>query len=484
MGGKSFRLGALSMLQTPHLPAKLARAARDRAGGVAVVFAIAVIPILALIGAAVDYGSLLSRRAKLQTGVDYAALAAAQAAAKTIAAGGNSWNGDGIQAAHTAFRANLSTESLQGLTIDLSETSGVVTASLRYAETVNSGVMAMLGAQASRIAVAATATSGATSASAGNYVDLHIVMDVSAPMGVGADIGDQQKMANDASVLNCTLACHTKSVHYSPIDSDTLAASRALGVRKRIDVVRDSVVAALTDVKTANPGGNVRVALYAMSNSLTTIFGLSSDLTSAVAIARSVDLTGEIYQGGSNISYSLQTLNGLVTASGTGVSAASPKTVVMLITGGVQNSNRIVACGRAATVDPRCSAHADATDTMKDPNWLGNISPSMSFPAIAGNPVIQPIDPSYCAPIKKKGARMLTLEVKYVIPTVGAGLPEARYDFIKTIAPNVAANMQSCASAATDSLSASDSAAIDSAIVKMIVAATPGGDVSTVHLTR
>src|SRR5690606_21345712 len=52
---------------------------QDRRGGVAVIFALALVPLLGFVGAAVDYARLASARQHIQQAVDAAALDAAKA---------------------------------------------------------------------------------------------------------------------------------------------------------------------------------------------------------------------------------------------------------------------------------------------------------------------------------------------------------------------------------------------------------------------
>src|SRR3712207_3151074 len=69
--------------EAPECPAPLGSAVhvfgRDTDGGVAVVFALALVPLVTMVGAAVDYSSLSSRRTMLQSVADAAALNGARA---------------------------------------------------------------------------------------------------------------------------------------------------------------------------------------------------------------------------------------------------------------------------------------------------------------------------------------------------------------------------------------------------------------------
>lgn len=459
------------------------RFARDARGAVAIVFSLALIPVMALLGAAIDYASLSSRRVQIRDAVDFAALSAAAAASAAVEAGGTTWQADALKAARDSLSVNLKGADANGLAVVATQQGSTITAQVSYTEVAATTFMKIVGVRAVTLAVSSEAVKGAAAASA-NYVDLHIVMDVSAAMGIGATAADQSLTAGAASTLNCALACHTKSVHYLPTDSDTLARAQALGAQTRIATLRKAVQDALAAAQATAKGNQLRVALYAMSNTLSTVHPLSAGLPGAATAAGAVEVTGAIGQGGSNISYALTQLNDLVATSGDGSSQKAAKQIVLLAASGVQNSNRIIACTSAATLDSRCTgANRSTTTTQKDPNWLGDYAPFQSFPAIAGNPVLQSIDPSYCAPLKAKGARVMTLTAEYVVPTVGGGLNDARLDFVTSLLPRVKANMAACASSAADARYARDAADIDKAIAAMVASAAPA-PAQALHLTR
>ena len=456
---------------------------RDDHGNVALIFSLSLVPILAVLGAAVDYATLVSRRTQMRAAADSAALTAATVASAAYAGGSASWKADAAKAARATFAAGLKNATTGALAVDAKIQGARVVVALSYDEKAETNFMKIVGAKTVALGVETEAVKGIVAGN-GDYVDLHIVMDVSAAMGIGATAGDQSTMAGADAALNCALACHTTSVHYAPRNSDTLAAVTALGVETRIDVMRKAVQDALAAARAKAPTGRFRVALYALSNTLRTVNGLTTDIAAAASAAGAVQLAGSIGEGGANLSYGLRQLDGLVAKSGDGASQASAKQIVLLVASGIQNSNKIIACSNAATINPACyGAFANATTTVMDSNWLGNVSPWKSFPEIAGAPVIQPIDPTYCAPLKAKGARMMTLEVEYVVPTVGDGVAEDRLAFIEDILPTVNANMKACASGAADAKWARDSGDVAKTIGSLVDSATPTPGLA-LHLTK
>lgn len=78
---------------------RLCRFRTDRKGAVALIFALAAVPTIAVVGAAIDYGRALNTKTKIQLALDASALFAASSQFKTDA--------ERIKAANDAFSANM-----------------------------------------------------------------------------------------------------------------------------------------------------------------------------------------------------------------------------------------------------------------------------------------------------------------------------------------------------------------------------------------
>ena len=95
-----------------HLRTYVSRFRRDRRGNVAIIFAIAAIPLISAIGCAVDYSSATRMKAKLQTAADAAGIAAlSQKSPGFLAASVMTGNGTvtaGVTDANNVFDANMS----------------------------------------------------------------------------------------------------------------------------------------------------------------------------------------------------------------------------------------------------------------------------------------------------------------------------------------------------------------------------------------
>lgn len=96
---------------TNELKSSAARLVRDRQGGVAIMFALTLVPILAMTGAAVDYANATSARARIGQAADSAALAAAKLTNATPA--------ERARVARQVFDANVGSADVRGINFKL-----------------------------------------------------------------------------------------------------------------------------------------------------------------------------------------------------------------------------------------------------------------------------------------------------------------------------------------------------------------------------
>ena len=194
--------------------------------------------------------------------------------------------------------------------------------------------------------------------------------------------------------------------------------------------------------------GTVRVAIYTYNNTLTQVMPLSSNLSAAIAATNAVDLSTD--GGGTNITYSLNSLNAILPTPGAGMNAGSPKGAVLLFTDAVQDHEKFtLATGVWAN----------------DPNWVPY------SPSVYNMWDYQPIDPGGCAPIKAKGYAMLVLNAQYIITSTDLA-EQSRYGDIKNIVlPAVDSNIASCSTGAGYYYSANSPTQIMSAVTSMFASA-------------
>jgi Flp pilus assembly protein TadG len=144
--------------------------AAHTSGGVAIIFALAAVPLVGAMGAAVDYGRASTSRSKMQSAADGAALAAVKEPDLTDA--------QRIDLAKKIYAANIRNTDVSNssVTVIISQNQVVVKAF----STQTNKVMPILGKDTTDLAVTATAIKGATS-SAGN-IEIALVLDTTGSM--------------------------------------------------------------------------------------------------------------------------------------------------------------------------------------------------------------------------------------------------------------------------------------------------------------
>jgi Flp pilus assembly protein TadG len=203
-----------------RLTALLRRFRSNSSGNIAVIFAIALLPILTAIGAATDYSMATRMKAKMQSAADAAAVASiSKNSAGYLAASTMTGNGSvaaGLTDAQNIFNGNLNAVSgygslsLNGTTV--TKTGIVLNSVVQFSATVPTVFMKVLGYQNLTISGVSKATS-----SLPPYLDFYLMLDLSGSMGLPSTNGEQTRLSNinpdDFSVYpgGCTFACHFQS---------------------------------------------------------------------------------------------------------------------------------------------------------------------------------------------------------------------------------------------------------------------------------
>jgi Flp pilus assembly protein TadG len=214
--GFSFRLAKL-----------FSRFRSNKKGNVAIIFAIACIPILTAIGCATDYSLAVRMRSKMQAAADAASVGSISQSSPGYAAA-EAMTGDGSVAAGVTdasniFMGNLCGPTLTGCTNVAGYSNLVVTATVtKSGSTLTSVVnftaqvpvvfMRVVGWQT--VTISSTSTS---SAAMSTYLDYYLTLDVSGSMGLPSTAGLNSEEWRLSQVnpdnyvqypSGCTLACH------------------------------------------------------------------------------------------------------------------------------------------------------------------------------------------------------------------------------------------------------------------------------------
>lgn len=436
---------------------RLFRALRyDTRGNVAVFFAIGSLALFGVVGGAIDYSRGNSAQTRATSAADAAALAGVQATKSYLSAASN-LSGDAKQARAKEVGADAARKHFLLATADIKPMKNLVvqpvmqiatqgvTATVSFSGDVPLAIGGMLGKSTFQIKNTVVANGGG-----GQYLDIHVVMDNSASMGVGATLTDINAMLADPGMFplggyGCAFACHVGQEGGYIYNSDDYA--RTKGYTLRIDVLKSAVqsMLGLADSTKVNLS-QFQFSLYSFANRLTVMQTPTTDYTGLNTALSGLRLTQS--DGGTNFGYVLGTeVAGKIPAvSGSGSSASDRKTVVVLVTDGVENSlDRYHADGSYTVTDPSkvvdwTSAktwghYLDANFTVF-PNWVYTDSSGKTATAAPyndGDFKVQALNPAICDKLKSKGALVAVL---YVIPSAPAsgytGMYSEIFNFITT----------------------------------------------------
>jgi Flp pilus assembly protein TadG len=204
----------------------LSRFRRDKRGNVAIIFAIAAIPLISAIGCAVDYSMATRMKAKLQSAADSASIAAlSQKSPGFLAASvmtGNGTVAEGVTDATNVFNANMN--GITGYTmvnkdVAVTKTGIKLAASVTFTAEVPTTFLKVINY--SKLTVTGLSSSAATLPP---YLDFYLTLDVSGSMGLPSTAAEQTRLSkvNPDNYIQyptgCTFACHFAPLKSACID--------------------------------------------------------------------------------------------------------------------------------------------------------------------------------------------------------------------------------------------------------------------------
>jgi Flp pilus assembly protein TadG len=444
--------------RTATSKAVLRRLFLDPSGNVLMIFAFVAVILVGSVGGAIDYAHVVALRTKLQTAADSAALAGA-IAARDSASGGSA--AADLAAARTTAETTFTQEigTVADLTVtadtaELTHSSATLTSTLTWSATVATGFTGLFGISAFTIGGSATATATADLPA---YVDVVFVIDTSHSMAIGATATDQATMLKK---VGCTIGCHMAD------GSDTVSTARTAGATLRLDVVKSAVSQMLAKAKTiqtstqaAGYGSRIRIGLWTFSNTPTRQFALSTDIDAAKTALTAIDIDWSANQTGTNFHTALAALSSAGFIAGDGKTATTPKTFVILMTDGIEDS-----ATQKVTTTTKGSKTTTSSSLTRDAAFV-DFSPYDRLTSHGFNWDVQGFDPTLCTALKTAGLNLMTLDVEYLIPTLAPDSADSRYLYIKnTLKSKIQTNMASCATKAEWALYASTTSDIATAV--------------------
>jgi Flp pilus assembly protein TadG len=373
-----------------HLLSLMNRFRGDQRGNIAVIFTLALLPILSAIGCAVDYSRATQLRSKLLAAADAASVGSiAKLSPAFIAAGSMTVDGPipaGVTDATNIFNGNMSGVSgytLNSMTPVVTKANSAVTSVVSFSADVPTMFLGVMGK--STMTVTGTSTS---TANMPLFIDFYLLLDNSPSMGVGATPADVATMVNNTPD-SCAFACHDLN------DSNNYyKLAKTLGVTTRIDVLRTATQQLMdTAAATQTYSSQFRMAIYDFGGSsdtqgLRALFALSSSLTSAKTAAGNIDLmtvNGQNDNGDQDTGFTaiMPAISSAISAPGAGTSGAPQKYVFFVSDGVADESN--TSCLKPKFGASRCQS---------------------------------PINPALCTTIKNRGVKIAVLYTTYLaLPT-------------------------------------------------------------------
>jgi len=369
----------------------IGRFRRDQRGNIAVIFAIATVPLISAVGCAIDYSHAVQMQSKLQAAADAASVGSiAKTSAAYVAAGSMTSDGPiaaGATDATNIFNGNMADVTgytLNSMSATVTKTGSAVTSVVNFSGNVPATFLGVMGMSSMTVTGSSTST-----ANMPQFIDFYLLLDNSPSMGVGATPADVTTMVNNTPD-QCAFACHdlNNSNNYYNL-------AKTLGVTTRIDVLRLATQNLMdTATSTQTYSSQFRMAIYDFGGSsdtqgLRALFALSSSLSAAKTAAGGIDLMTVNGQNDNNdedtgFSTIFPQVNTLISAPGTGVSG-SPLKYVFFVSDGVNDEQNAGSCIKTTTSSGRCQS---------------------------------PIDPSLCTTLKNRGIKIAVLYTTYLaLPT-------------------------------------------------------------------
>jgi len=389
-------------------------------------FAIAAIPLIGAIGAAIDYAHAATVRTQLLAAADAASLGSVRKSSAAMTAA-TSMSSDGPIAAGATEATKLFNSEIVGakgytlnsVTATVTKTGTNITSKVDFSAQVPMSFMGLFGFS--------NVTIGGSSTAANNmplFIDFYLLLDNTPSMGVGATTADITTMVNNTSD-QCAFACHDLSN-----SNNYYNLAKSLGVTTRIDVLRTATQQLMDTATTTRAYSNqFRMAIYTFGAAadkagLTRIQSLTSNLTTAKTSAAAIDLMTVPYQNyaddtDTNLPGVLSDMKDEIPKPGDGTTSSKPLKYLFFVSDGVGDRvNGSPGCGRPVT---------NGSDPQTGKSYAR---------------CQEPLDPSWCDAIKNNGAKIAVLYTTYLpLPT------NAWYNsWISPFADQISTNMQSCAS--------------------------------------
>ncbi len=387
-------------------------------GAVAVIMALAMLPLVMIVGLAIDYSIYDETRAQADLAIDAAAMQAVRAASVAYAAGGVSATAlqqAGATAGRAWFTAQLGTPvhgvALATVTVKYSASPSTFTALATYAGSVTVPFLGPLNL--GTWPISGTATAVISNA----YVEVLMLLDNSSSMLIGASTADivaleratpcSAQSANEGQAMSayawsngvcdpaytgaaciepasfvgisrtnpaictngsvpnapCAFACHNDASNPSN-DYYGLARSLVPAIQLRLDVVQQAAAQVVTTLQTRQQApGQFLVGIYQFNSTMQPLYPVAgageagNDLATALTTVQNVPPNLAPNGGNTNFASAAAELDADVTAAGDGTTAAKARKNLFIVTDGMEDTpgSRIMGPMTSATNEQLCT---------------------------------------------------------------------------------------------------------------------------------
>ncbi|MBV9330437.1 MAG: hypothetical protein JOZ55_02665 [Alphaproteobacteria bacterium] len=387
----------------------------SRKANVSIIFAVAMIPLVFLVGMGVDYSTAVYREDQLNAFADAAALAAVRPSilaltdAQSILQATNTFNAQ----ASTVYGVNYN--SSNGLNVTVSDSITARTVTVTYTASSQNAFPNVLG----QTTIALSGTSQAVGSLPPN-IDFYLLLDSSPSMAIAAtQSGINTMVSNTSSQGGCAFACHETHPASdnlgNPGGEDNYQLARNLGVTLRIDNLNSAAQNLMTTAQSTENANHAvyRMAVYSFDTGPTTLGALTANMNTAQTNASHLSLL-TVYA------------NSWLTSSNNNNDEDTN------YDGGMSFMNNVMpnpGNGTNANGDKPQEVLFFVTDGVEDENVSGNRQQSL-------------MDTGWCTTIKNRHIRIAVLYTEYLpLPT------NSWYNtWISPFQPNIGPQLQACAS--------------------------------------
>lgn len=312
----------------------------ERSGSVAVIFALALLPAMLIVGGALDFAKVFRARSQALRALDSAAVAGAAAAVRSLQSGASASAAKtaGDSAAEIYLTSNFASQG--GVNIKSYALGGNVTATTAtYSPTatinVQTAFLRLVGMATIPASVSATATAGA-----GKYVDVYLMVDISGSMMIGATQKDMDALT---AKFGCVFACHdgATNVWNGASNGDAYQWASANNISLRYGVLLSGVTTLVNYLNSIDPAhARIRLAMYTFDTNLTKVSSLSYNFTNIIANYPTPAIDSSDGDGATLFNENIDAVISDIAQGGDGSSAANPSKLLIIATDGVEDPGR------------------------------------------------------------------------------------------------------------------------------------------------